>query len=501
MADQIIGALCECTFKVLLGPICECICQNLGPALGAFAECMFSCVRAGCIPMMEFVCYCMSTTRWYGSGTRNGDVFSGCFYIFLGLLLATFVTGSLGMGIYALSQYVQDFNPTVAAGVACAILDQQVTGLSFSAQPVTFGRKKGLNVVGTLSLAPITVYNRCFNNNEGSAKFYVNDQYSAYTKIDKNLYTCTGNLTYQFRYGSTLRVLNADNSLLASTDKIPSKDSTTTFKDANNFPVATLAPSATGSGIDIRIIGSNSPAAAPLVLLAAAAFAQFTSGGYDECNGFVVAGGIVDIIVLSLIAVFVVYIAVQCYRKREDLQKTKFYEPTVVVEPPTLASKGFGSEDGNMNFPPKLPTNAGGQRDYAGASAPPLPPVPYQSFPSNQPKAAAASDKIGLLFQEEEDFKKQEVAVPQSLFSDSAPSAASAMSAAVQHTPSHIDLREALKPVGYTRLKRYLMLHNVTVGHTLLKDELITLAIIYRGQIDFSPLVAEVQNVFTQQAR
>ena len=489
MAEEIVGALCQCTFG-LIGPLCECICQNLGPALGALAECMFQCVRAGCVPMMEFACYCMSTTRWYSSGARrDGDFFSGCFYIFLGLLLATFITGSLGLGIYALSQYVQDFNPTVAAGVACAILDQQVAGTSFSALPATFGRNKGLNVYlrGLGSTPPITVYNRCFNSNQGSAKFYVDGKYAAYTKIDRNLYTCTGNLTYQFEYGSTLRVLNADNSLLTSADKTPATGSIATFKDATNQPVATLTPSATGSGFDIQILASNSPAAAPLVLLAAAAFAQFTSGGYDECNGFVLTGGIIDITLLSLIFVFVVYIVAQYYRKREQLQKTKFYEPTVVVEPPPL-------------LPRKQMANSGGHLDYGGATAPPLPPVSHQSFPSaSNSQATATTDKVGLLFQEDQDFKKQEVAVPQSLFSDTAPSAASAMSG--QHTPSHIDLREALKPVGYTRLKRYLLLHNVNVGHTLLKDELITLAIIYRGQIDFTPLVVEVQNVFTQQAR
>jgi hypothetical protein len=32
-------------------------------------------------------------------------------------------------------------------------------------------------------------------------------------------------------------------------------------------------------------------------------------------------------------------------------------------------------------------------------------------------------------------------------------------------------------------------MHNVAVGYTLLKDELVTLAIIYRRQIDFSPLI------------
>lgn len=91
-------------------------------------------------------------------------------------------------------------------------------------------------------------------------------------------------------------------------------------------------------------------------------------------------------------------------------------------------------------------------------------------------------------------------------FSHIAPAADSSMSAESQQppsqgTPPYIDLREALKPVGYTRLKRYLMLHNVNVGLTLLKEELITLAVIYRGQIDFSPLVAEVSIVFTQQSR
>jgi hypothetical protein len=119
-----------------------------------------------------------------------------------------------------------------------------------------------------------------------------------------------------------------------------------------------------------------------------------------------------------------------------------------------------------------------------------------------QPSSTTDNEKIGLLFQEDQDYTKcDDVPVQKPVFSASAPAAASTMAAESlpSGTPLHIDLREALKPVGYTRLKRYLILHNVNVGLTLLKEELITLAVIYRGQIDFSPLVAEISNVFTQQ--
>ncbi len=128
------------------------------------------------------------------------------------------------------------------------------------------------------------------------------------------MYSCTGEITHQFEYqGSSLRILKADKTLLASTDKLPAvTGSITTFRDASNAVVATLAPSAAGSGFDFRIILSNSPAASPLVLLAAAAFAQFTSSGNDECNGFVIAGGIIDIILLSIVFAYAVYAAVQC---------------------------------------------------------------------------------------------------------------------------------------------------------------------------------------------
>ena len=65
-------------------------------------------------------------------------------------------------------------------------------------------------------------------------------------------------------------------------------------------------------------------------------------------------------------------------------------------------------------------------------------------------------------------------------------------------TPSYLELQEALKPVGYSKLKRYLILHNVDVGKMLTKDKLVDAAINHRDQIDFSPLVTEISNVFLQ---
>lgn len=476
-------AVFECIFKGLFGcvpALCEFLCQNLGPLLGSLAECMFRCVSVGCVPLMELICNCWCRSTWYYHS--SGD-FKGFAYIILGLLLCTIIIGTLALGIYALSQYIQDFNPAV--NFACAMLNQSLTGPYFSALPVTFGRNKGLQIVGTASANAITVISRCFNGNKGSAKFYVDGKYAAYTKIDQKLYTCNGNVKYQFDYRATLQVLSADNSLLVSTDRKPTTGSTTTFKNAGGSAVATLAPSATGSGLDIQILASGSPAADPLLLLAAAAFAQFTETGYDECNGFVLSGGIIDLALLSILFVFCVYMLVQWSRKRHRLPTLSFYEPQVVVQPPSLPPSTFSN-----NF----------SHAFHTPSAPPSPSAPlhYQKFPSQQ-SDAASGDRVGLLSQADEDFTKCDSSAQPP--ANCAPHADSTMAAAPQGTPLHIDLREALKPVGYTRLKRYLMLHNVLVGHTLLKDELITLAIIYRGQIDFSPLVAEVSNVFTQQAR
>jgi hypothetical protein len=478
--------LFECLFKGLFGCIpvlCEFLCQNLGPLLSSIAECMFQCVSVGCVQLISTLCTCWCRSAWWGYGSRK-DTFDGCFYIILFLILSSIVIGTLALGIYALSQYVQDFNPTVAAGIACAVLNEQLTGPSFSALPVTFGRSKGLNIVAAPTLSPITVINRCFNENRGSAKFYVDGRYVAYTKIDKKLYSCNGSVTHQLEFGSTLRVLNADNSLLASTDKVPTTVSSTTFKDTNNVDVATLLPSASGSGFDIQILaaGSGNPAAAPLLLLAVAAFAQFSSTGYDECNGFVLAGGIVDLILLSILFVFSLYMTVQWFRKRDRLSATRFYDPDVVVDAPPLSP------------PPSTLTPVASQYAYAGAH-----PIDYQDF-SSQPQRAVIKDTTSLLFQEEHDFSKSSERVQQLTLPHSPPFATSAMPTVPQQlqfqsTPDHIDLRKALEPVGYTRLKRYLTSHNVTVGHTLLKDELVTLAVIYRRQIDFSPLIAEVSNM------
>jgi hypothetical protein len=474
-------AVFECIFKGLFGclpALCEFLCQNLGPQLGSLAECMFRCVSVGCVPLMELICNCWCRSTWYYSSGRD---FKGFAYIFLGLLLCTIVIATLALGIYALSQYIQDFNPTV--NFACAILNQSLTGQYFSALPITSGRNKGLQIVGALSANAITVISRCFNGNKGSAKFYVDGKYAAYTKIDHKLYTCNGNVKYQLDYSATLRVLNADNSLLVSTDKTPTTGSITTFKDASGVPVAMLRPSATASGLDIQILASRSPAADPLLLLAAAAFAQFTATGYDECNGFVLSGGIIDLVLLSILFVFGVYMLVQCNRKRDRLPTLSFYEPQVVVQPPPLPPTTFSNNFSDAAHTP---------------SAPPSAPVNYKKFPPQQPDG----DRVGLLFQADEDFATSQSENAVQPPAASAPYADSTMAAGLpQGTPLHIDLREALKPVGYTRLKRYLALHNIPVGLTLLKDELITLAIIYRGQIDFSPLVAEVSNVFTQQPR
>ena len=178
MADEIIGA------------ICGAICEGCGPLLAGIAECMFACIKTGCVPLIECLCWisCVGNNRscWLfdcfcdrnSSSRRNS--FDGCFYIALACLAGAAVIGILALGIYALAQFVQDANPAVAAGVACAILDQTLTGLSFSAFATTFGRNKGMTV-NTISASPspITVINRCFNNNEGSAKFRVDGKLAA----------------------------------------------------------------------------------------------------------------------------------------------------------------------------------------------------------------------------------------------------------------------------------------------------------------------------------
>jgi hypothetical protein len=398
------------------------------------------------------------------------------------------------MGIYALAQYVQDANPSVAAGVACAIVDRALTGVSFSAVPVTIDRSKAMNVVSSLATSPITVFNRCFNNNGGSAKFRVDGKLAAYTKLDNNLYTCTGDLTHRFEYGASLRVLKADKSLLASTDRVPSTGSITTFRDATNAVVATIAPAAVGSGFDIRILNSNSPAADPLVLLAAVAFVQFTSSGFDECNGFVLAGGIVDLILLCILVAYGVYSAVQFHRLRGEI-KTKFYEPDRVVNPEKYDKNDWAAEEY--------------RQERAAATAPPF---DSGSQPTQPRPVAVASNTQELIQIQDPPSSMQPYAA-----STAAPSAPSFMAPAqtpafrppptskpspqpardaapsTQPTASYwdgVDLRDKLAPVGYTKLKRYLILHNVECGNTLLKDELITLAIIHRGRIDFSPLIS-----------
>jgi hypothetical protein len=491
--DEIIKCLFQGLFS-FVHVLCEHLCQNLGPLLTSLAEVMFRCVSVGCIPLMEFVCSCWCRSGWYINGGSR-STFDGCFYVFLGLLLSSIIIGTLALGIYALSQYIQDFNPNVAAGVACGILNQPLTGLSFSAVPLTFGRSKGLNIVGDNSV-PVTVINRCFNDNRGSAKFYVDGKYAAYTKIDKNVYTCTGSLMYQFQYGRTLRIFSANNSFLASTDILPSVGSVTRFQNANGDEVAVLMPLVTGSGFGIQILRSDSPAAAPLLLLAATAFAQFTSSSYDECNGFVLAGGIFDLILLCILVCFAFYMAIQWRRKRHQLPAKKFYEPNVIEEPPL----------GVLPFPLGTSSDVacGQHRHHIVANEGVFKPDDrHQKLLSQKHEVDSKYYPTGFLGEDVTNTKEGDI---HSLLADSAPSASSGMSSSSQPcfpqgTPSHIDLREALKPVGYTKLKRYLELHNVNVGFSLLKDELVTLAIIYRGQIDFSPLIVEISNCFTQQAR
>jgi hypothetical protein len=495
--------MADCIFE-LIGGLCGAICENCGPALGALAEFMFKCVSVGFVPLIELCCWCSNADRgcflFICCFNRNGarGQFDGCFYIAMALIVGALVIGTLGMGIYALAQYAQDSNPAVAASVACAILDKQLTGLSFSALTKTFGRSKGMEVVGSLSPNPVFVYNRCFNNNGGSAKFYVDDKLAAYTKLDKRLYSCHGDVSHQFEYGSTLRVLNADKSLFVSTDNIPSTRSTTTFKDASNVVVATLAPSALGSGFDIRLQQSNSSAAAPLVLLAAAAFAQFTSSGQDECNGFVLAGGIIDLILLSIIVAYTAYTVAQWYKKQGQITR-KFYEPDHIVDPEKYGKNDWAAEEyrqnradqGQNTFPAQPPPVAAAhntavmiQFDQApnimqpsapyAISAPPnvhgLPPAAHYPVQAMPPP-----NLLGL---------PPAAHYPVQVASPSAPPAVSYWEGA--------DLRDKLSPVGYMKLKRYLTLHNVNCGTTLLKDELITLAIIHRGRIDFSPLISGV---------
>ena len=490
--------MAECIFEVI-GAILGGLCEHLGPCLAGTAEFMFHCIATGCVPLIEILCRCSYWNSYNSRSNSNG--FDGCFYIALACLAAAFVIGILAMGIYALAQYVQDANPALAAGVACAVIDQALTGLSFSSIPTTFGRNKGMNVVVAPATSPITVYNRCFNNNGGSAKFYVDGKLSAYTKLDRNLYSCTGNITHRFEYGSSLRVLNADQTLLASTDKIPATSSITTFRDASGVAVATLAPAALG-GFDIRILLSGSPAASPVLLLVAAAFAQFTSSAQDECNGFVLAGGIIDLILLSIIVVYAVYSAVQYYRKRGDI-KTKFYEPDHIVDP-----EKYGQSD--LKMPQKYDRNDWAAEEYrherAAATAPPVDAAPYGSAPPTQPPAAVVAPNTAELIQFDNwpSTTQSHAAAPAAppprppAFNPPAPAPANIFPAQTsvplsQSTMSYwegADMRDKLAPVGYMKLKRFLILHGVQCGNTLLKDELITLAILHRDRIDFSPLMS-----------
>jgi hypothetical protein len=513
--EQLTAYEMDCLFE-LIGRLCGAICENCGPALGALAEFMFKCLSVGFVPLIEFCCRCSNADRgcflfhcfFNRSGARSQ--FDGCFYIALALILGAVVIGTLGMGIYALAQYVQDANPAVAASVACAILDKQLTGLTFSALPRTFGRSKGMEVVGSLSLNPVFVYNRCFNNNGGSAKFYVDDKLSAYTKLDKRLYSCHGDVTHQFEYGgnlNNLRVLNADKSLFVSTDNIPSTGSTTTFKDASNVVVATLAPSALGSGFDIRLQQSNSSAAAPLVLLAAAAFAQLTSSGNDECNGFVLAGGIIDLILLSIFVAYTAYTVAQWYKKQGQITR-KFYEPDHIVEPEKYGKNDWAAEEYRQNRAAAAVSWSDQRQNAFPAQPPPVAAanntavmIQFDQAPNiMQPTApyamSAPPNLLGMMTPQPPAFNALPPAAhypvqlppaahyPVQVASPSPPPAASYWEGA--------DLRDKLGPVGYMKLKRYLTLHNVNCGNTLLKDELITLAIIHRGGIDFSPLISGV---------
>jgi hypothetical protein len=414
------------------------------------------------------------------------------------------------MGIYALAQYVQDLNPNLAAGAACAIIDHALTGPLFSAMPTAFGRSKGLQVSGAVTKQPITVYNRCFNNNQGSAKFYVDGKYSAYTKIDRNLYSCSGKLTHQFEYGTSLRVLNADNTLFAVADQTPSTKSSSTFRDASNTVIATLVPSAMGSGLAINILNTNTTAL-PLVMLAAAAFAQFTSSALDECNGFVLAGGIIDIILLSLLASYTCYIVLQYYRKRGQLPKQKYYEPDAVVEHANFGADGrheWGAQAHHRNHKDEAASAADSSHHYR---VPPAQPQPV-AVPTNTSVLIQLDDLPN--FSQPQSIGQQQKAAPHPAVSFSPapqlhalPRPENPPSPPAVHVPSAApanplpqntmtywqsqDLREKLSQVGYTKLKRYLALHNVNCPATLLKDELITLAIIHRSQIDFSPLISQ----------
>jgi hypothetical protein len=361
-----------------------------------------------------------------------------------------------------------------------------------------------MNVLGNVSKTPITVYNRCFNNNKGSAKFYVDGKLAAYTKVDQFLYSCTDTITHQFEYDSTLRVLNADKSLLASTNKLPSTSSTTTFRDSSNVAVATVAPAAKGPGFDITILQSGSAAASPLVLLAAVAFAQFTSSGNDECNGFVLAGGIVDIVLLCMLVAYAAYSALQLYRKRHTIT-TKYYEPNSANSNPI--ANDYAYQPGPAKYSTDNWAAHDYRRDHASASAPPADTAPHQlphfaAPPTHPPPAAVFPSNSAVLIQFD-----NAPSIAQTNGSTQHPGHAAVsnpMAPPLAHFPTAPaspsamtywegqDLREKLAPVGYMKLKRYLTLHDVNCGNTLLKDELVTLAIFHRGRIDLRPLISDV---------
>lgn len=154
----------------------------------------------------------------------------------------------------------------------------------------------------------VSLENRCFNMMLGSSKLYVNDKLAAYSTVDGTMYDCTGKrIAYTGSGWNSYDLFDdAGQKIWTRTHAMAGKAGAITAQPSN-VAVATLEyklPSSTKGrpygGYAVTVSDASSVAADPrFVLLTLSKIVQ-SRDKFDGCNEFVLTGGIITLIIVSI---------------------------------------------------------------------------------------------------------------------------------------------------------------------------------------------------------
>jgi hypothetical protein len=197
------------------------------------------------------------------------------------LCLAVFI---LWLGINSLVIFVEgNRNPSLPMSTPCPVLSASMMPNQYQLEGSEgwHFRTRAKPVGGAALPADIVVENRCFNGGIGSSFLWVNNQLAAFSRIDREIYDCHGQIIWDTKYdgsidGKTkLKVYDNSNKYLWASDIPDYRKELLIYGQPEDEVVAKISTTNT-----VTILKADSPAADPrlIIMLYAPADVCFASG-------------------------------------------------------------------------------------------------------------------------------------------------------------------------------------------------------------------------------